>query len=358
MFIYYLHYFLVSFFSSLWALRPKSEYWIKGIVFTLLFVFAASRGAYVGRDYLVYVDYFERLGGSSYNYFTAESMAFYEPAFYIIPLVGKLLVGHYYSFFSFALFAILGTYYKLKAFSISNSFFLSVLLYISNYYLLHEMIQIRVGVASGILLLSIKQVYNKNFIGFLILVLTACFFHYSSILFLPLYLVKTDRINTRLYIAVIIISYIIAVVKLNLFNIVSISSLSPKIELYLERAERGEDIIPNIWSPTAIINTVVTLLILLKSNIVNEKNKYVYVLLKCNVLSIVIFLIFLPVPVFSVRLSELFGIVQLCLFPAVIYVFREKIIGYGIVVFISLFNLFKYFYLSGIFRNYYTWWQL
>jgi hypothetical protein len=61
-------------------------------------------------------------------------------------------------------------------------------------------------------------------------------------------------------------------------------------------------------------------------------------------------------PIFAIRISQMLGVVQLCLFPSLIYVFREKVGGYGVIIFISLVYFYNHIIRLKLFDTYYVWW--
>lgn len=90
-----------------------------------------------------------------------------EPTFWIINELNKILFGGNEQTF-FLIFAILGVSLKLLAIKkLSLLPFYSIFVYICLYFILHEMTQIRVGVATAIFLLAIPDIYNRNFKTFL-----------------------------------------------------------------------------------------------------------------------------------------------------------------------------------------------
>ncbi len=354
---YFIPYILSFLLSSLPVFYRKIEKLIFPIVFFVLFVFAASRGIYVDRDSPTYVDIFQKLLGSQVEYLTFNRIAIYEPSFYIIPLISHFLVGEsYYLYLTFSIFAFLGVYFKLKSFYLSNSFFLSVIFYVSSLYFLHEMTQIRIGVATGILLLSLRYVYNRKFFPFILLIIFACFFHYSSILFFPVYFLDRYKIHKNLSLFAIIGAYILATFKVNILQVSGIGFLFPKVELYMMRAEKGIDEELSIWNFNVLLSLIFTIVFLLKSHQFIPKNKYFILMLKINIISILSFLIFLPVPVLAARVSQIFNIVQICLYPSIIYLFDKKAIGYSLIISLSLMKIYKCFYGDKIFFPFYTWW--
>ena len=61
-----------------------------------------------------------------------------------------------------------------------------MMVYISNIFVLHDMIQIRAAVASGMLLLAVFYKVRSQFIPFIVTTIIAFLFHYSAILILPI----------------------------------------------------------------------------------------------------------------------------------------------------------------------------
>lgn len=357
MFVYYLHYIIVSLVSSLSIFKSKNTKYIAVVVFVLLVALAGFRGQ-VGRDYTLYIKYFNALTSDNFDYF-GNKFLFYEPSNYALPYLLKLIFGReYFIQLCFLLFAFLGVYYKMKAMEMSNSFFLSILIYLTNFYLLHEMVQIRAGIASGIFLLSIKHIYNRNFGKFLLYILWACFFHYSSALYLFLYFLNPASLNKIWWIIVLSSFSILSLLGINIFDL-TVLSFIPKIQAYIELMKAGGDfVLINVWTSFAfLINFLLTFFLLLKSSLLIDKNKYFIILLKINILSIIAYMSFASMPVFAARVSQLLGVVQIILFPIIVYAFKEKIIPYTIIVLISLSFFYYYFIQLDFFKPYYTWIQ-
>jgi hypothetical protein len=322
-----------------------------------LFLFAASRSSVVDRDYLTYIHLFENLNTFK-EYFTFRRIAFFEPCFYFIPAISRFIFKVPYDTYAcFSLFAFLGVYFKLKSFSLSNSFFLTAVLYGSSFYYMHEMTQIRVGIATGILLLSLKPCYERNTKSFLFHILWACFFHYSSIAYVFIYLLDSRKINLYKWLFIMFSGYFLVLLNLNIINLLFLPSIFARIDLYIKAARDKEFAFTiNIYNYGIIINIVLTLILFWKIKILEKINPYVVLFTKINVLSIFAYTAFSILPVFAGRLSDLFGIIQLILYPTLIYVFKEKIIGYIIVIGYSFINFWGYFYYNKVIFPYSIWW--
>ncbi len=102
-----------------------------------------------------------------------------EPSFGIITdILQSMSLGISALFFTYAIIAIpiqLSALWKL-----SKMPFLTLTLYISYYYMMHDMVQIRCSVASGLFLWAIYFYVNHKKLYTLLLILLGTFFHYSA----------------------------------------------------------------------------------------------------------------------------------------------------------------------------------
>ena len=84
------------------------------------------------------------------------------------------------------IFAIIGVTIKLLAIKKSSPIlFLPLVIYFGNFYYLHELTQIRAGIAAAFFLLALPYPAEGKKALALILVLLACSFHYSAFVLLP-----------------------------------------------------------------------------------------------------------------------------------------------------------------------------
>lgn len=86
-----------------------------------------------------------------------------EPSFWIVVILNQLLFSSSYISF-FMIYAMLGVSLKLYAIKtlLKDGFLFSLVIYLLLYYVLHELTQIRVGVASALFLLSLKDVLERR----------------------------------------------------------------------------------------------------------------------------------------------------------------------------------------------------
>lgn len=168
--------------------------------------------------------------------FTPKMM---EPMTVIIVVFCKNIFENNYNhqiiFFIYALFAIILKMLFFSKYSDNKYIWLSVLIYISSYFLVQEMTQIRAGLSAAILLFSLSDLYNKSYFKFLTKVLLASLFHYSSLIYLLLVFVNIENVNKSKIFWLILSFFIFAILGVNQFVIGNLSfGYGNKITAYVD----------------------------------------------------------------------------------------------------------------------------
>lgn len=222
------------------------------------------------------------------------------------------------------IFAILGVSIKIYALvRLSPLPLLSIMLYLLSYYWLHEYIQIRAGVATGIFLLATKDLAINNIKGYFFKTFLALMFHWSSIIMIPLYfLTRFKRLVIYTFLpAISILLYLIG------FTIYPLTIYLNEFYIYHIYAGYKDDInVFNLISLSYIlIFYIVTLVFFLRKRTVG---KYEITLYKIVSVGIATFFIVstLNSPVVSFRLLEYFMVVLLILIPYLITKFKQKLL--------------------------------
>lgn len=201
---YYSIFIILSFFTFLDFSKDKNLKYIKFIlvflVFLVLSLFAGLRSEYVGADYFNYIRILE-YAPSLDNIFDFQSflLVHTEPFYYLLNVLIKTFFDSYYPIFLLTALLAVGinsyNYNKYSKFVI-----LSLLIYFSHLFLYKEMIQIRAGLASAILLFSIQSLYKREKLKYFGVVIVASGFHAGALIFLPFYFFyKSNRLNITYY---------------------------------------------------------------------------------------------------------------------------------------------------------------
>ncbi|PZX92483.1 hypothetical protein DOS84_15295 [Flavobacterium aquariorum] len=326
------------FIFSLISLFPPKEKITKKIIFLclgfLLITIAGFRGEGVDRDYNNYIEMFQQ-----------QEFISTEPAFVLISIFIHSYIGDNYVFL-FVIFAILGVTLKLIAIKkITDLWFLSLVIYLSNFFILHEMTQIRVGIASALLLLCIKPIYDRNWKIFLLFSALAFSFHYSAIVILPLWFLD-QKPRKRVLLLSVPIAYVIYFLGINIITKIPIPMIQNKIEMYQTLMELGDEgsILINVFNLVFIAKIIIFYFLLYKYEIIIQNNKYASIVMKIYSISLISYLILAVMPPLATRVSELFSIVEIVAIPFVFYIFEPKYFSRSILIFIGvcllLINLF------------------
>jgi len=266
-----------------------------------------------------------------------------EPMFWVINEFNhSFLSGQYTTFF--LVFAFIGTFLKLLSiYKMSKAPYLSLALYIFLYFIVHEMTQIRTGVAAGLFLLAINDYFKKDMRSYFLMISLASLFHYSAILGLLLLLFKRDSFRPLNYIFLLAASFISSV--FNMGNPISlIMSFLPdflglKLRLYMNLLEDNKS-----WEFNKLNHYYLSLIVMSMFLILNHKkiiDKSDILLLKIFIFGVASFYFLSSIPVIAFRVSEFYLVVSIILLPNLRSAFKPKslylsiLLIWGFVIFLS-----------------------
>lgn len=268
----------------------------------------------------------------------------YEPGFKFIASFLKELNANFYTF----LFVSAALSIGLKLVAICRISFLvwgSLLIYLSNIFILHDMIQMRCAIASGLLLLALYYVRENGLKHFLFISLLALFFHYSAIIILPLWFLNKQKPRKFLFIGLIIGAYLVRT-TFSLGQSVQylpIEEVQSRWILYANSL----DMEINIFNALQLSRVFICIVLFLAIDKIYKKNNLAILLCKIYALSIAAFVLFSDFPVLAFRISEFYQVIEIILLPMLVYIFgRYQLVGRIMVISIGLF-----FLLLNVFYN-------
>lgn len=328
--------FLIIFFIlfSLIAFIPPKDIYYKIVIFfgcgVLLVFTAALREIGVDRDSVLYEEMF-------YNY----DVSMVEPSFQLLSqFIQKYLESDItYLFFLYAIFGVFTKLFAIK--DLTKLWFLSLVIYLSNFYIIQELTTIRAGVASGFLMLCLKPIYDRDWKRFLLFAGIAIFFHYSALVILPLWFLGNNPRKHWLLVS-IPIGYLIYFSGINLVGVLPIPGIQEKLEMYKRLQELGDEKANaiNVFNLVFLARIVIFYFLLWKYDLIASNNKYFPLLMKIYCLGLVVFLIFSTLPVVAFRVNELYSITEIILIPLLFYGFTPRVFSKLIIEFIGLCFLF------------------
>jgi hypothetical protein len=296
----------------------------------LLIIIAGFRSIHTDRDYATYVSYIQKID--------QLQLVQLEPTFFLITRIGYTLGNPI--MVPFVIYAILGVGLKFKAIAeLTEFWFLSVIIYFSYYFFLHEMTEIRVGVSSAILLLSIKDIYNRNLLPFVLKMVLGILFHYSFLVFGAFYLLNPRRLKPVFFYLIITLAYLLyfsGFDSLMLIRLIPLPFIQMKIDAYRSLMAAGNHLAINVLNVLLIYRLIFMGILLWKHKLLESFNKYSTLLIKIYSWSL-FFLVFLAsMPVLAFRVNQLLCVVEIILWPFILYLVKEKHLAVILVVLTAL----------------------
>lgn len=307
--------------------------WLYILCGIILFLTAGLRPENSVPDYSTYLNMYAGVQNGG------VILSIVEPSFSAISVLVGYIFGH--PLFLFLIYAALGVWLKMMAIKdLSEWWFLSLLLYFSTFFILHEMVQIRAGAATGLILMSIKPIYERKLLLFLLIIILAILFHYSAIAALPLWFLPRKRHYNWFLWGIIPLGYIIYYTQMNLLDFVlPITSIQMKLQHNLAAQASGIFDGVSVWGIGQIMRISLYYLLLWFHSKLTVCNRYATLLLYMYAIGLFITPAFGIAPGISVRLSDLFVVVEIVLVPMLIYIIKPRIVGRLVVIIIALCHL-------------------
>lgn len=299
----------------------------------ILFLIAGFREPGFDRDSFTYIELIK---------LPLDSLWFQEPTFVLFVIINKFLFSGSFRTF-FLLYAILGVGIKVYALSkLGRGFLLALVIYILLYYALHDLTQIRVGVASGLFLLSLFYLEDDKKKAF-VLQFVAILFHYSAIIGLLTLLLSPTKINKWFWASAVLISVSVSKFMTQGFVLATADfmpdAISTKINNYINILNlKGIFMDFNQYNFFYLGCVFIFFVGLFLINRNKNKDIALFILAtKILALMLISYYLLAPVPVMAGRISEFFGIVLIVYLPMVANFIKPRWFGIlSVMVFICI----------------------
>ncbi len=319
-YIYLIVFFLIiSLLSIFIRLDKKSIKALNILVGTTFIVFFGLRG-FIGWDWHTYFPYFKDL--PTLNHFNKTGYNF-EVGFSLFTSIIKTINPNYH-FFIFI--------NTLVDFVLLNIFFRR---YLPNYlyafaflsFIVMEGLVVEVNLIrniKGILLflLSLKYIENRNLTKFLLINIIGVTFHWSSVIFLPLYFFLSKKLDLRIFIAIFIIGNIVYLLQIQFVKpiVEFVAALfgetaQSRAEIYL-----GSSTYNSLYGITIgyIERIATSILIMIYYNTLIEKSRSNIMFINAFIIFFVVYFYFSEVSIIVSRIGILFFFSYWVLWPLII----------------------------------------
>lgn len=323
---------LVAGFSFLENEKPATRFVVYASVVLVLVLMAGFRPVGIDKDSLQY-----------YGYFLYGANDYVEPSFILISNITEFLFSDVRGVF--LIYALLAIPLKCFAFTrLSNEFFLLLAVYLSNFYILHDLTQIRIGVSFAFIFIGFYHLTKGDRMKYFLMVLVATFFHYSAIVTLVLLFFRNKELKTWMLIILWLLpigTLAYGMLNIDIISLLPIDYLQERLEVYESLRDKGlaGDEKLNLLNAAIVLKLMVYYFLLWKYNIIKEKCNYLPLLLQSFAMSYLCLGLFSFLAVLGARVSEIFCFVEILMVPLIIHAFEPKWVG----------RLFILIYAVGIF---------
>ncbi|MGB9814108.1 MAG: EpsG family protein [Thermovenabulum sp.] len=278
---------------------------------------------------------------SQYNFLS------FEPFYWLIVYINQILFNANWTSFLlfFSVTYVILSVYLIKRYSILPviSFIIFMLLFYPNF----GLIQIRNGVSIAFVWWALFDLLESKKLKFIIKIIIATFFHYSSIVFLLVLLLDKNHINKKFYLLLPLIGFLLGqyvfTIEFYQFIINYLPSfLKFKAQGYLDFVIYGPQEHKlnriNILNMYSLFNIMVYYLGLM----IGSNDRYFITLEKILAFAIFSFFSFKTIPVFSFRISNDFYTFIVFLIPYILKNFKKEeksLVYYSLVLILILLSL-------------------
>jgi hypothetical protein len=323
MWVYWLIFFLIVSFGAIYKYKlTKSSSWLFWFLWFVLFLIAAFRAEGVDNDYLNYIKVIKGDGG------------FTEPSFSLISYICYDLLGSTkLVFITYALLSVSLLFIGLK--KLSPYFFLSLAIYYSTSYVIHDLNAIRAGVGVGFMFLAMYHWINgrigKTFLFFFI----ATFFHISFLMFFLFYfLLKDNKSYLIFYILLIPVAYFAYFIRIDALSILLMIPIPQVQNLALAYSEWNIDVVSsvNVFSVFVIIKLSIFITLVVFRNHLGSKFKGFHLFLKMYSLGLFLLIFLAALPGAAFRVSDLLWVSECLLLPMLVVVVNPRWVITGLII--------------------------
>lgn len=297
---------------------------------------------FASTDYFSYLEIYNDINSiNNFNFFMYDlpSISDVEIGFAILVLIEKALFGHYFIFvFIFALISNSINFYAFKR--LSPYFIITIIVFLGNTFFWKELGQMRNAMSMGLILLSLIFVNEQKFYKFIVTILVAITFHFSSVVAFPLYFIRYFSKKSILFISVIIsivISYLggLGSLLLKLSLVIGLDNSNRIVRYATSKYSEGI----SFFGGTYIVYLLPALLFICYFDQLIFKWKYNKILIPTYIYGTTLMFIFIDYGIVSLRIKDLIIVPTIAVvLPTFILLFnkKQKIIAHFIIIIYSL----------------------
>lgn len=266
----------------------------------------------------------------------------FEPAWNILKGIIKLINGNIV--FIVVVYALLGIILKLSIINRMSPFvWISLLVWLSHTFILHDLIQIRASVAAGLFLWAIYFRCIKEKRKCLWCIFIGIMFHYSMIIAFFIFLLSKNKSYKNFYVLTLMFALVFGCIGL---------SLGDFIPMAFVRSDEAKDV-GGIITKMNIFRCLYAFFLWEFYSKIKRLNRYFLLLLKVYTVGCCVMFLFSRPAIIGLRVSEFLCVTEIILIPMILYLFPKKQrLYYRFVPILSAILLFISSYTSSLYFPY------
>lgn len=339
-------FFPMALFVSFMRARKSGLAFIFFSLFVMLMALFSSPE--ISRDGGTYVEYYYKV--------IAGYKLSVEYSFKVLSLVSYTFFNSYTGlFFIYAFFGVLLKLYSFWKLSVLPLH--ALFIYFCYFFFLHDLTQIRVGVAAGFIFVAFIYYFDRRYFQYFTFVALGLFFHYSAVVFMlvPFFISKNNGLLISLLYLILsllfVFLYYLGFDVLAIMSVIAQFDPTGKLNYYILALQGGKfqeiSFIPRM---APYIAMVLPLLFVYKH--LSRVDERFGTFLQLVSLGLFVFSFFASIPVLAYRLSDLFLMFSPLLFSFMPFVFNKKIIGNLLVVSYGLVSFYYLIYVINFVTPY------
>lgn len=290
----------------------------------------------IGLDYDNYVDIYYGLINSSSYYIKSVELG-WKVLNYIVSIF-----NNYQFVFLFSSIIIYSLILKTIKRESSNMKLSIILFLITPYYFWHSWAMIRQYIAIAIFVYSIKYIYDKKLIKYIVINIIGAFFHLSIVFILPIYFFLRKELSNKFWLILLFFSGVMPIVFHKMVLLISIFS---KYAWYFEEGAfvtQGR----NKYVHLVVKILLFFFVIILKNKMEYKENIKKRILINMYLFGLIIFILFFNSSALR-RLSYYYMIIEIIIIPMIL---KVKLSSKNIIWYMrSLFIIYYFIYICSAF---------
>lgn len=252
----------------------------------------------------------------NYTYSFAQGVASgrMEPMFSFIVSIAHLFSAPVaVGFFIYASLSVIPRLYNMKKYSVN--IFASIMIYLSYCYIAQDIVAIRSGVASALLLVAVDYKFQKRYNYMFSVICIASLFHYTALVFFILFFINAEKKQRLIYLLLLIGCYLLYYIDFDIRVFFPYLQYLTFLEHNLSSYSNSTEVVFGTLNGPQILRITTCVFFWIFVDRIYRKNTYSLTYLKIFTISLCMYPFFSSINTMGGRMYEMFSSVEAISLP-------------------------------------------